>query len=84
MHWITQVALLDRTRLDSLFRYFSSNVWCKRNEHQPRFFVKQTKITVQTDSQKEYSGTEVLLDAEEDLAGYNLDVVKSSNRGWDN
>lgn len=42
---------------------------------------KQTKITVQTDSQKDYSGTTVLLDAEEGLAGYNLDVVKKLATG---
>ena len=44
-------------------------------------FRKQTKVVVQTDSQKEYSGTEVLLDAEEGLAGYNLDVVKKIATG---
>ena len=42
---------------------------------------KSSKISVQTDFQKEYSGTDVLLNAEEGLIGYNLDVVKKMARG---
>jgi len=42
---------------------------------------KHATATVQTDSHKEYSDTEFLLDAEEGLAGYNLDVVKKIATG---
>ncbi len=38
-------------------------------------------IEVQTESQKVYSGTQVLLDAEEGLAKYNRDVVKKIASG---
>ena len=44
-------------------------------------FRKSSKISVQTDSQKEYSGTDVLVNAEEGLIGYNLDVVKKMAHG---
>jgi hypothetical protein len=44
-------------------------------------FRRHTNIEVQTESQKEYSGTEVLLDAEEGLAKYNRDVVKKISSG---
>jgi hypothetical protein len=39
-------------------------------------FRRYTDTKVQTESQKEYSGTQLLLDAEEGLAKYNRDVVK--------
>ena len=39
------------------------------------------KISLQSHSQKEYSGTQELLDGEEGLGGYNLDVVKKLASG---
>lgn len=39
-------------------------------------YRKSRKVSLQTDSQKEYSGSQELFDSEEGLAGYNLDVVK--------
>ena len=50
---------------------------------------KIRKVSLQSESQKEYSGTQVLIDGEEGLAGYNLDVVKKLasglglNRNWE-
>jgi hypothetical protein len=44
-------------------------------------FRKIPKVSLQTDSQKIYSGTQELLDSEEGLAGYNLDVVKKLATG---
>lgn len=39
------------------------------------------KVSLQSDSQKKYSGTQELIDGEEGLAGYNLDVVKKIASG---
>jgi hypothetical protein len=44
-------------------------------------FRKIPKVSLQSDSQKIYSGTQELLDNEEGLAGYNLDVVKKLATG---
>jgi len=41
-------------------------------------FRKIPKVSLQSDSQKIFSGTQQLLDGEGGLAGYNLDVVKNS------
>ena len=42
---------------------------------------KIRKVSLQSESQKEYSGTQELIDGEEGLAGYNLDVVKKLASG---
>ena len=44
-------------------------------------FRKIPKVSLQSDSQKIYSGTQELLDGEEGLAGYNLDVVRKLATG---
>lgn len=44
-------------------------------------FSKIPKVSLQSDSQKIYSGTQELLDGEEGLAGYNLDVVRKLAAG---
>jgi hypothetical protein len=44
-------------------------------------FRKIPKVSLQSDSNKTYSGTQELLDGEEGLAGYNLDVVKKLATG---
>ncbi len=44
-------------------------------------FRKIPKVSLQTDSQKIFSGTQQLLDREGGLAGYNLDVVKKLATG---
>lgn len=44
-------------------------------------FRKIPKVSLQSDSQKMYSGTQELLDSEEGLAGYNLDVVRKLATG---
>ena len=44
-------------------------------------FRKIPKVSLQSDSQKIYSGTQELLDSEEGLAGYNLDVVRKLAAG---
>jgi len=41
-------------------------------------FRKNPKVSLQSDSQKIFSGTQQLVDSEWGLAGYNLDVVKNS------
>ena len=44
-------------------------------------FRKIRKVSLQSDSQKIYSGTQELLDGEEGLVGYNRDVVKKLATG---
>jgi hypothetical protein len=44
-------------------------------------FRKIPKVSLQSDSQKIFSGTQQLLDGEGGLAGYNLDVVKKLATG---
>jgi SAM-dependent methyltransferase len=44
-------------------------------------FKKQIAIFVQTEHQKEFSGTQELVDSEEGLAGYNRDIVKKMANG---
>ena len=44
-------------------------------------FKKQRVISVQTDLQKEYSGTQELVNGEEGLRGYNRDIVKKMASG---
>jgi hypothetical protein len=48
-------------------------------------FKKQRVLSVQTENQKKYSGTQELIDGEEGLAGYNKDVVKqiANGLGWE-
>jgi len=44
-------------------------------------YRKIRKVSLQSDSQREYSGIQELIDGEEGLAGYNLDVVKKLASG---
>ena len=44
-------------------------------------YRKIRELSLQSESQKEFSGTQELIDGEEGLAGYNLDVVKKLASG---